>query len=178
MVVYLPVSSPWEKSECSKPEFKEKTIILDEGTNPPYQQPMPNHYFIGKETLTLTYFYLNLSLFQFIPIRTIAIERFPPPPTTKGDYPNLFERPGPKEWLLYLKRSYVRRHNGEFKGYMGYLDNPNVLPMTYPGASYPTPDPIPTPDPFPDPIPDPNPHFPPIYILLQWPILTLTGVQP
>jgi hypothetical protein len=81
VVVYLPVSAPWHKSECNKPEFKEKTIILDE-----------------------------------------------------GDYPQLFEQPGPGEWLLYFKRSYVRRHDGAFKGYMGYLDNPAVLPMTYPVA--------------------------------------------
>lgn len=81
VVVFLPVSAPWEQSECNKPEFKEKTIILDE-----------------------------------------------------GDYPQLFERPGPKDWLLYFKRSYVRRQNGAFQGYMEYLNNPAILPMTYPVA--------------------------------------------
>jgi hypothetical protein len=82
-IVYLPVSAPWHKSECNKPEYKNKTIVLDE-----------------------------------------------------GDGPQLFEPDGSEEykktdWLLYFKRSYVRRHNGQFKGYMGYVTNTNVLPMTY-----------------------------------------------
>ena len=36
-----------------------------------------------------------------------------------------------KKWLLYFKRSYVQRHDGEFKGYKRYLSNGNILPMTY-----------------------------------------------
>ena len=31
IVVYLPVSAPWEKSECSDPKLKSKTVVLDEG---------------------------------------------------------------------------------------------------------------------------------------------------
>jgi hypothetical protein len=31
VIVYLPVSAPWEKSECSDLKFKSKTIVLDEG---------------------------------------------------------------------------------------------------------------------------------------------------
>ena len=34
-------------------------------------------------------------------------------------------------WLLYFKRSYVRRNDGKFNGYMPYLQRNNVLPMTY-----------------------------------------------
>lgn len=30
IVVYLPVSAPWEISECSDPKFKSRTVVLDE----------------------------------------------------------------------------------------------------------------------------------------------------
>lgn len=33
-VVYLPVSAPWHKTECSLPSYRNKTIILDEGDGP------------------------------------------------------------------------------------------------------------------------------------------------
>lgn len=33
-IVYLPVSSPWQKSECNRPEYRNRTIILDEGDGP------------------------------------------------------------------------------------------------------------------------------------------------
>lgn len=36
--------------------------------------------------------------------------------------------------FLTFKRSYVKRQNGVFKGYMKYLLNMNILPMTYPVA--------------------------------------------
>lgn len=76
VIVYLPESAPWHKTECNKPEYASKTLVLDEGD--------------GQE------------LFQI-----------------------------DKNWLLYFKRSYVKRRNGLFKGYMHYLEHPNVLPMTY-----------------------------------------------
>ena len=39
---------------------------------------------------------------------------------------------GAKEWLLYFKRSFVRRSDGKFVGYMPYLlKHSGVLPMTY-----------------------------------------------
>ena len=34
MIVYLPESSPWHKSECSLPEYKNRTVVLDEGDGP------------------------------------------------------------------------------------------------------------------------------------------------
>lgn len=39
MIVYLPVSAPWEKSECNDPELKSKTIVLDEGDGPHLFEP-------------------------------------------------------------------------------------------------------------------------------------------
>ncbi len=79
VIVYLPTSSPWHKTECSKPEYMTKTVVLDE-----------------------------------------------------GDGPELFQVHGNKDkWLLYFKRSYVRRHDGKFQSYMPYLKRNDVLPMTY-----------------------------------------------
>lgn len=49
----------------------------------------------------------------------------------EGDYPQLFEPGGPGTFLGYFKRSYVSRQNGKFNGYMDYLKNPLILPMTY-----------------------------------------------
>lgn len=34
IIVYLPVSAPWEKSECNDIKLKSKTIVLDEGDGP------------------------------------------------------------------------------------------------------------------------------------------------
>jgi len=78
MVVYLPVSADWDKTECNNPKLRNKTIILDE-----------------------------------------------------GDYQQLFEPGGAGQFLGYFKRSFVNRQNGKFLGYMDYLKNPLVLPMTY-----------------------------------------------
>jgi hypothetical protein len=82
VIVYLPVSAPWQKTECADPKFRNKTVVLDE-----------------------------------------------------GDGPQLFDVAGEEDskmkWITYFKRSYVHRHDGAFKGYMGYVEHPNVLPMTY-----------------------------------------------
>lgn len=45
-----------------------------------------------------------------------------------------FPLPARNAWLLYFKRSYVRRVNGVFKGYKDYVLKRDVLPMTYPMA--------------------------------------------
>ena len=34
MIVYLPESAPWHKSECNRTEYTSKTIVLDEGDGP------------------------------------------------------------------------------------------------------------------------------------------------
>lgn len=81
IIVYLPVSMDWDKSECKNPLFRNKTMVLDE-----------------------------------------------------GDYPQLFDPPATKNkdnFILYFKRSYVRRHHGHFEGYMGYLHREEIFPMTY-----------------------------------------------
>jgi hypothetical protein len=84
VIVYLPESANWKKSECGKMEFRKKMVVLDE-----------------------------------------------------TDGPDLFSLPqqphgGLREWLLYFKRSFVNRRDGEFKGYMPYLlKHSGVLPMTY-----------------------------------------------
>lgn len=80
VIFYLPVSANWDRTECNKPEYKSKTVVVDE-----------------------------------------------------GDGAQLFEPKGNKnvQWLLYFKRSYVHRNNGLFNGYMNYLSNLEVLPMTY-----------------------------------------------
>lgn len=52
----------------------------------------------------------------------------------EGDGPQLFDdnRGLKVKWLLYYKRSFVRRQNGAFRGYMPYLHHKGeVLPMTY-----------------------------------------------
>ena len=45
VIVYLPVSAPWEKSECSKPEYKSKTVVLDEGDGPHLFEPDGKNYY-------------------------------------------------------------------------------------------------------------------------------------
>lgn len=82
LIVYLPESSPWQKTECNKQEYRNKTLVLDE-----------------------------------------------------GDGPQVFDMgPGAKP-LIIFKRSYIRRDNGKFNGYMPYLkQRGDVLPMTYPVA--------------------------------------------
>lgn len=81
VVIYLPVSSEWDKSECNNPALRHKTVVLDE-----------------------------------------------------GDWPDLFEPEANTKWLLYFKRSYVRRKAGDFHAYMNYATRRDVLPMTYPLA--------------------------------------------
>ena len=84
VVVYLPESARWKKSECSDQKLMKKTVVLDEGDGP--------------------------DLF-----------------TLDG-----LVHGGAKEWLLYFKRSFVRRSDGKFVGYMPYLlKHSGVLPMTY-----------------------------------------------
>lgn len=39
IVVYLPVSAPWEISECSDAKFKSKTVVLDEADDPNLMEP-------------------------------------------------------------------------------------------------------------------------------------------
>ena len=83
LIIYLPVSSEWKKSECGDPKYFSKLIVLDE-----------------------------------------------------GDGQGLFEPPNaPKNWyILYFKRSYVKRRDGIFHGYLNYVKKPDVFPLTYPIA--------------------------------------------
>lgn len=81
VIVYLPESAPWKKTECNRPEYFSKTVVLDESDGAHMFDPAPE----GQKT----------------------------------------------EWLLYFKRSYVKRGNGQFKGYMPYLHRNDVLPMSY-----------------------------------------------
>jgi len=81
VVVYLPESAPWKKTECTNPAHFHKTIVLDESDGPQMFDPAP----AGQST----------------------------------------------KWLLYFKRSFVRRGNGQFQGYMPYLKRNDVLPMSY-----------------------------------------------
>lgn len=84
VIIYLPESAPWHKTECNNPLYWNKTIVLDEGDHPPIFEP------------------------------------------------DEFNQMNPKgSFLLTFKRSYVRRQDGQFKGYMGYLDRLDVLPMSY-----------------------------------------------
>eukprot|EP01041_Mallomonas_annulata_P001756 gene1756-3391_t len=80
IIIYLPTSSEWSKSECGKPQYYPKLVVLDE-----------------------------------------------------GDGQGLFSPPNaPKTWsLLYFKRSYVKRHDGAFLGFLNYVKRSHVLPMTY-----------------------------------------------
>jgi hypothetical protein len=78
VIVYLPESAAWQKSECNKPEYFNRLLVLDE-----------------------------------------------------GDGPQLFESDSAHSQLLMFKRSYVRRHNGIFQSYMGYVKRTDVLPMSY-----------------------------------------------
>lgn len=80
VIIYLPTSSEWSKSECGRPEWYHKLVVLDE-----------------------------------------------------GDGQGLFHPPNaPKDWyLMYFKRSYVKRENGAFHGFLNYVHRENVFPMTY-----------------------------------------------
>lgn len=78
VVVYLPESAAWQKSECNKPELYSKLVVLDE-----------------------------------------------------GDGPQLFDSAAGNQQKLMFKRSYVRRQNGIFQSYMGYVKRTDVLPMSY-----------------------------------------------
>lgn len=78
VIVYLPESAAWGKSECNKPEYYNKLLVLDE-----------------------------------------------------GDGPQLFDSGVSNQQKLMFKRSYVRRHDGTFQSYMGYVKRTDVLPMSY-----------------------------------------------
>lgn len=82
-IVYLPESAHWSISECARPEYFPRLVVMDETDGP---------------------------------------ELFSPP-----------EAPSNTNWyMLYFKRSFVRRRGGVFKSYMPYLEKqPYVLPMTY-----------------------------------------------
>ena len=80
---------------------------------------------------------LRLTIYSFLDLQTVVLD--------EGDHANLFEPPppaaasqgrragadAPSPWLLYFKRSYVKRSDGKFKGYMPYLKTNGVLPMSY-----------------------------------------------
>ena len=78
VIVYLPESAAWGKTECNKPEYLSKLLILDE-----------------------------------------------------GDGPSLFDTGEKEQQKLYFKRSYVRRRDGIFQSYMGYVKRTDILPMSY-----------------------------------------------
>lgn len=84
IIIYLPESAPWHKSECKNRDFWNKTIMLDEGDHPQIFEP---------EEFAQT--------------------------TPAGSFQMIF------------KRSYVRRSNGDFQGYMPYSRRPDIFPMTY-----------------------------------------------
>eukprot|EP01031_Cornospumella_fuschlensis_P028096 gene28096-33928_t len=52
----------------------------------------------------------------------------------ESDYPDAFQSDKAEQFFLIFKRSFVRRHDGHFKGYMPYLNNMQILPLTYPVA--------------------------------------------
>ena len=84
IIVYLPESANWKKTECNNPLYWNKTIMLDE----------TDHQGV-----------------------------FVPDEFSKTKPPSSF--------LMTFKRSYVRRANGVFGGYMGYSSQANLFPMTY-----------------------------------------------
>jgi hypothetical protein len=53
MIVYLPVSAPWHKSECNKPQYKSKTIVLDEGDGPQLFEPDGEPFYALNNCCTL-----------------------------------------------------------------------------------------------------------------------------
>ena len=46
IIVYLPVSAPWHKSECNKSEYKSKTVVLDEGDGQQLFEPDGRNYYL------------------------------------------------------------------------------------------------------------------------------------
>jgi hypothetical protein len=82
IVVYLPESANWHKTECANPAYRNKTVVLDEGD--------------GQQV-------------------------FDAADESKQN----------RKFVLLFKRSYVRRQNGQFRGFMGYLPRTDILPMTY-----------------------------------------------
>lgn len=94
VIVYLPTSSPWQKSECGNEKYFSKLLVLDEGT------PL-NTLIYPRNTINL--------------IQTLLL---------LGDGPQVFNPDGaPRQWnILYFKRSFVSRRNGKFHGYMNYLE--------------------------------------------------------
>jgi hypothetical protein len=95
IIIYLPESSPWSKSECSSHQYRSKLIVLDESD--------------------------SSNLFSA------------PSSTSSNTNNNIPQETG---FLLYFKRSYVHRENGQFLSYMPYLtQHSDVLPMYYPVAT-------------------------------------------
>lgn len=95
VIVYLPESAAWKKSECNDPKQRHKLLLLDEGDGP---------------------------------------QLFSLPKPSPGMKPSEKEH-----FLMYFKRSYVRRENGRFRGYMNYVSAQTqpipVLPLFYPVAT-------------------------------------------
>lgn len=84
IIIYLPESANWKKTECNHPNYWNKTIMLDEGDH-------------------------------------------------QGVFtPDEFQKTKPPgKFAMTFKRSYVRRDDGIFGGYMGYMTQPQLFPMTY-----------------------------------------------
>jgi len=109
LIVYLPVSSEWQHSECTKSEYASRLVVLDEGDG----QGVSTRVFID---LLLD---LNFGSGLFEPSNG----------NIQGAARDI------KTWcLLYFKRSYVKRRNGLFNGFLGYVKYKNVFPLTYPIA--------------------------------------------
>jgi hypothetical protein len=104
VIVYLPESARWHRSECRDPRVRHKMVVLDESDGPQIFVPP-----VEEDAKFLA---------------TVTDNNKHPPSSTH------------KLFLLYFKRSYVRRENGVFGGYMNYVTrNLDVLPMFYPVAT-------------------------------------------
>lgn len=105
VIVYLPESAVWHKTECAAPAYKSKTIVLDETDGPNLFEPDNTDTTVP----WLLYFKRSCKLFLLI----------------------FFWISVPRNKYIVFWSADVRRSNGVFKGYMGYLQNPNIFPMTY-----------------------------------------------
>jgi hypothetical protein len=106
VIVYLPESARWHRSECRDPRVRHKMVVLDEGDGPQMFVPP-----------------INEDAKFLVSLADDNNSKHPPSSTHK-------------QFLLYFKRSYVRRGNGVFRGYMNYVTrNLDVLPMFYPVAT-------------------------------------------
>lgn len=113
VVVYLPESARWHRSECRDPRVRHRVVVLDEGDGPQlFAPPVADD---AKHLADL-----------------VAAGVVPPPGSPAATQPPL----PAGDFLLYFKRSYVRRDNGVFGGYMPYVArHPHVLPLFYPLAT-------------------------------------------